>query len=379
MASISFEHVTKAFDRDTLAVRELSLGVPDGEFMVLVGPSGSGKSTALRMVAGLEDVTDGTIRIGERVVNDVAPRDRDIAMVFQNYALYPHMTVRENLGFALRMRRQRRKAIRERVESAAEMLGISELLGRRPRQLSGGQRQRVAMGRAIVREPRAFLMDEPLSNLDAKLRVEMRAYVALLHQRLGTTTLYVTHDQTEAMTMADRVAVMRDGRVEQVDAPRTVYERPANVFVGAFIGSPAMNLARARVDAANGSVIVSLGSHRIRLPEGPLRWHGLGRYLGRDVVLGLRPEGLSESNGGEGIDVEVALAEPLGAETVVHFEVDAEPVRVEEPEGVRFTARLASRTTAGRGDRVRLAIDPTHLHFFDPETEAAETEAAIGS
>ena len=373
MASISFEHVTKAFDRETLAVRELSLGIPDGEFMVLVGPSGSGKSTALRMVAGLEDVTDGTIRIGERVVNDVAPRDRDIAMVFQNYALYPHMTVRQNLGFALRMRRERRSAIRERVQSAADMLGISELLERRPRQLSGGQRQRVAMGRAIVREPRAFLMDEPLSNLDAKLRVEMRAYVARLHQRLGTTTLYVTHDQTEAMTMADRVAVMRDGRIEQVDAPRTVYERPANVFVGSFIGSPAMNLARARVDAANGSVVVSLGSQRIKLPEGPLRWHGLGRYLGRDVVLGLRPEGLLEADGepaGQAIDVDVALAEPLGAETVVHFEVDAEPVR-EGSGPATFTARLGSRTTVGRGDRIRLSVDPTHLHFFDPETEAA--------
>jgi multiple sugar transport system ATP-binding protein len=381
MASISFDRVTKAFDRETVAVRDLTLTIADGEFMVLVGPSGSGKSTALRMVAGLEDVTDGTVRIGERVVNDVAPRDRDIAMVFQNYALYPHMSVRENLGFALRMRRERRNAIRERVDGAARMLGIAELLDRRPRQLSGGQRQRVAMGRAIVREPRAFLMDEPLSNLDAKLRVEMRAYVARLHQRLGTTTLYVTHDQTEAMTMADRVAVMRDGRVEQVATSRTIYERPANVFVAAFIGSPAMNLARATIDAVNGAVVVSLGPHRIRLPE-PLRWHGLGRYLGRDVVLGVRPEGLSEAgdDGDQALDVEVALAEPLGAETVVHFALEAEPVRTEArfpddgeaDEGeAHFTARFGSGATVDRGDRIRLGVDPAHLHFFDPETEAA--------
>jgi multiple sugar transport system ATP-binding protein len=307
-------------------------------------------------------------------------------MVFQSYALYPHMSVEENLGFALKLRGQRRKTIRDRVGKAARMLGIAELLERRPRQLSGGQRQRVAMGRAIVREPRAFLMDEPLSNLDAKLRVEMRAYVARLHQRLGTTTLYVTHDQTEAMTMADRVAVMRDGRVEQVDAPRVIYEHPANVFVAAFIGSPAMNLVRARIEAANGSVVVSVGDGRISLPDGPLRWPGLGRYLGGDVILGIRPEGLSDARAAPAdadrtIEAKIALAEPLGAETVVHFELDAPPVptdaRVEadevasESSRAEFTARLGGQAAVSAGERIPLAIDVTQLHFFDPNTQLA--------
>jgi multiple sugar transport system ATP-binding protein len=367
MASVSFERVTKVFDGGEEAVKELSLGVRDGEFMVLVGPSGSGKSTALRMVAGLEEATDGSIRIGERVVNDVAPRDRDIAMVFQNYALYPHMSVRENIGFPLRLHRVRRREVKTRVGEAADLLGIGELLERRPRQLSGGQRQRVAMGRSIVREPRAFLMDEPLSNLDAKLRVEMRAYIARLHQQLGTTTLYVTHDQTEAMTMADRVAVMRDGRLEQVDLPQAVYERPANVFVAGFIGSPAMNLVRSRLEASNGALYAPLGEHRLLLPDRPLRWSGLGRYVGREVVLGFRPEAVSDAGddvaaAGSTIEVDVALAEPLGAETIVHFDVEG-------AEGLK--ARLDGRTRVAAGQRVRLAVDVERLHFFDPETEAA--------
>jgi multiple sugar transport system ATP-binding protein len=363
MASVSFERVTKVFDGGEVAVKELSLGIRDGEFMVLVGPSGSGKSTALRMVAGLEEATAGTIRIGERIVNDVAPRDRDIAMVFQNYALYPHMSVRENIGFPLRLHRIRRREAKTRVGEAADLLGIGELLDRRPRQLSGGQRQRVAMGRSIVREPRAFLMDEPLSNLDAKLRVEMRAYIARLHQQLGTTTLYVTHDQTEALTMADRVAVMRDGRVEQVDLPQAIYERPANVFVAGFIGSPAMNLVPSRLEAANGSLYASLGEHKLRLPDRPLRWAGLGRYVGREVVLGLRPEALNDAGTADAtIEIDVALAEPLGAETIVHFDAEG-------AEGLK--ARLDGRSRVSAGERIRLAVDLERLHFFDPETEAA--------
>jgi multiple sugar transport system ATP-binding protein len=363
MASVAFDRVTKVFENGEVAVRELSLAVHDGEFLVLVGPSGSGKSTALRMVAGLEEPTAGTIRIGERVVNDVAPRDRDIAMVFQNYALYPHMSVRQNIGFPLRLHGIRRGEMKDRVGQAAGLLGIGELLERRPRQLSGGQRQRVAMGRSIVREPQAFLMDEPLSNLDAKLRVEMRAYIARLHQQLETTTLYVTHDQTEAMTMADRVAVMRDGRIEQVDMPHAIYERPANVFVAGFIGSPAMNLVRSRLDASNGSLYASLGEHRLRLPDRPLRWPGLGRYVGRDVVLGLRPEVLSDAHDtGSVIEIETVLAEPLGAETIVHFDAEgAEDLK----------ARLDGRTKVSAGERVRLGVDVERLHFFDPETEAA--------
>jgi multiple sugar transport system ATP-binding protein len=379
MASISFERVTKVFENGEAAVCDLSLGIHDGEFMVLVGPSGSGKSTALRMVAGLEEATSGTIRIGERVVNDVAPRDRDIAMVFQNYALYPHMSVRENIGFPLRLHRTRRREVKTRVGDAAELLGIAELLERRPRQLSGGQRQRVAMGRSIVREPQAFLMDEPLSNLDAKLRVEMRAYIARLHQRLETTTLYVTHDQTEAMTMADRVAVMRAGRIEQVDVPQAIYARPANVFVAGFIGSPAMNLVHSRLEPVKGSLYASLGEHKVRLPDRPLRWPGLGRYVGRDVVLGIRPEALTDerttatSEPGATIDVEVALAEPLGAETIVHFDAEAATARpdVENGDRAHLTARLDGRSTITAGERLSLAVDVDRVHFFDPETEAA--------
>ena len=365
MASVSFDNVTKVFDNGEVAVRELSLDIHDGEFMVIVGPSGSGKSTALRMVAGLEEPTGGTIRIGDSVVNELAPRDRDIAMVFQNYALYPHMSVRDNLRFPLRLHRVPRNEINERVAQSAELLGIAELLGRRPRQLSGGQRQRVAMGRSIVREPRAFLMDEPLSNLDAKLRVEMRAYIARLHQRLSTTTLYVTHDQTEAMTMADRVAVMRDGRLAQVDAPQAIYERPADVFVAGFIGSPAMNLVHSRVEAENGALYATFGEQRLRLPTTPLRWPGLGRYIGRDVVLGIRPEGLSEIDLGDApatLDVRVALTEPLGAETIVHFDSSAAP---------DLKARLDGRTRVSAGERLPLAVDLDRLHFFDPRTEAA--------
>ena len=288
MAGIVFEGVGKVFPDGTSAVCDLDLAVPDGEFCVLVGPSGSGKSTALRMVAGLEEVTTGTIRIGDRDVTDVAPRDRDIAMVFQSYALYPHMSVESNLGFALKMAGEAKPSIRDRVAAAGDRLGIGELLHRRPRALSGGQRQRVALGRAIVRAPQAFLMDEPLSNLDAKLRVEMRAYIARLHQELGTTVLYVTHDQVEAMTMGDRVAVMRDGRLEQVDTPQALYDRPANLFVAAFIGSPAMNLVRGRLEEDGGRLAVWLGAHRIALPGARPELYA---RASEDVIVGHPPRG----------------------------------------------------------------------------------------
>jgi multiple sugar transport system ATP-binding protein len=375
MASISFSKVAKVFPDGTRAVDDLDLEVADGGFTVLVGPSGSGKSTALRMVAGLEEATSGTIRIADRVVNDVAPKDRDIAMVFQSYALYPHMSVEDNLGFALKMQGVPRKS---RVVSVARRLGIGEQLARRPRQLSGGQRQRVALGRAIVREPQAFLMDEPLSNLDAKLRVEMRAYIARLHQELGTTTLYVTHDQTEAMTMGDRVAVMRDGRLEQVDAPQALYDRPANLFVAAFIGSPAMNLLRGRLELVDGRVQAVLGRQRFVLPDEALDARPvLGGWVDEDVVIGIRPETLFLADGP--LDLEVVLVEALGSDLLVHLRTEAPRVTVadafdgEEEAGLeaRLTARLPPHVDVRAGERLRLGVDMQRLHVFDPETGLA--------
>ena len=372
MASIRFSEVSKVFPDGTAAVDALDLEVADGGFTVLVGPSGSGKSTALRMVAGLEEATSGTIRIADRVVNDVAPRDRDIAMVFQSYALYPHMTVEDNLGFALKMRGSRDPG---RVASVAGRLGIGEQLLRRPRQLSGGQRQRVALGRAIVRQPAAFLMDEPLSNLDAKLRVEMRAYIARLHQELGTTTLYVTHDQTEAMTMGDRVAVMRDGRLEQVDAPQVLYDRPANLFVAAFIGSPAMNLLRGRLEYVEGRVRAVVGSSRLVLPDSLAS--SVGGWVDEDVVIGIRPECLRA--GGRDLALEVVLVEALGSDLLVHLKTDAPRVTVsdafdgEDDAGLeaRITARLPPDVRVAVGDRLSLGVDMTRLHVFDPATGLA--------
>jgi multiple sugar transport system ATP-binding protein len=378
MASIHFEDVGKTFPEGSVALEDFDLDVEDGEFMVLVGPSGSGKSTALRIVAGLEDATSGTIRIGDRVVNDIEPKDRDIAMVFQSYALYPHMSVEDNMGFPLRMRGENRPAIRDEVGHAAARLGIDKLLGRRPRQLSGGQRQRVALGRAIVRDPQAFLMDEPLSNLDAKLRVEMRAYVAQLHQRLAKTVLYVTHDQVEAMTMGDRVAILRDGRLEQVDAPQVLYDRPATLFVGSFIGSPAMNLLRGRVVEGG---LMQLGSSRLSLPAGRAELRG-------DVVVGIRPEALRPCppDRADALEGEVMLAESLGSDVLAHVEVDAPAVLVGEqldaarelhggngalPERARLTARLPPSVPVETGAPLRLEVDPAGIHFFDPHTERA--------
>ena len=349
-----------------MAVAALDLDVEDGEFLVLVGPSGSGKTTVLRMVGGLEETTAGTIRIGGRDVTGLAPRDRDIAMVFQTYALYPHMSVAENMAFGLKLRKTPKAEIRRRVTETAALLGLSDLLDRKPRALSGGQRQRVAMGRAIVREPAAFLMDEPLSNLDAKLRVQMRAEITRLHQRLGTTTLYVTHDQTEAITMADRVAVMHDGHLQQLDTPAALYDDPVNVFVAGFIGSPAMNLVPASLSAADGRVIASFGGHRLAVPEAVLDRRPGARGVvaaGGEATLGIRPEDIEDAEFASGagpdelLDVTVDLAEPLGAETIAHFE--AVP-------GVPFTARLSPRTSVRAGRPVKLAVDVGRLHLFDP-------------
>src|SRR4051794_15833474 len=388
MAAIVFEGVRKVFDDGTVAVEALDLEIADGEFMVLVGPSGSGKSTALRMLAGLEDSTSGTIRIGDRVVDDLEPKDRDLAMVFQSYALYPHMTVADNLGFALKMRGTPADEIRSRVERVAHRLGIDELLRRRPRQLPGGQRQRVGVGRAIARAPAAFLMDEPLSNLDAKLRVEMRAYLGRLHQELGTTTVYVTHDQTEAMTMGDRVAVMRDGRLEQCAPPQALYDQPANVFVAGFMGSPAMNLLRAELhaDPDDEGYELALGSQRLRLPSTVLAQRpGLAAYAGREVIVGVRPECVARSpNGpvaGRTLELDVALTEALGADVLVHADVDAPIVLTGRREAVdddvpddglaRMTLRLPGATSIRPGTRMRAIVDVERLHFFDPETEQA--------
>jgi multiple sugar transport system ATP-binding protein len=393
MADLRFSELTKAFDGGALAVDSVDLQIADGEFMVLVGPSGSGKTTVLRLTAGLEEVTKGEIAIAGRVVNRLHPMDRDIAMVFQNYALYPHMTVSENMGFGLKLRHTKKSEIKARVGQAANTLGLSDLLKRKPGQLSGGQRQRVAMGRAIVREPAVFLMDEPLSNLDAKLRVQMRAEIQRIQHRLGTTTIYVTHDQTEAMTMGDRVAVMRQGRLVQVDTPQALYDRPVDLFVAGFIGSPAMNLVRARLRASNGSLLAEVGSRTLELPKDTLPASVAGRD-GREVIVGIRPEHLEDAdltpaNGRLVLEAPVTLAEPVGAEVIAHFELDTPPVltkdtielardvddlnatQSDDAGRVSCTARQNPRTKASRGDLLRLAVDPRSLYFFDPETETA--------
>jgi ABC-type sugar transport system ATPase subunit len=373
VARVWFEDVTKVFPGPVVAVRDLSLDVEDGEFLILVGPSGCGKSTALRMVAGLERISSGTISIDGRVMNDVPPKDRDIAMVFQNYALYPHMTVSKNLAFGLRHRRTPRDEIRQRVEEISRMLGIEELLDRRPGQLSGGQRQRVAMGRALVREPAVFLLDEPLSNLDAKLRVEMRAELHRLQDRIGVTTIYVTHDQVEAMTLGDRIAVLSDGVLQQIGKPQEVYDQPDNVFVAGFIGSPSMNLLRGRVDGNSvcaGALQLAKGSE---LPDG-------------DVIVGFRPEALvpvSEGRDGPSFEVLVDVVEPLGDEVLVHGSVPAEQALVpsadgEEPElgghtqeGASVTLRLAPDQRPRAGSGLRVALASKDLRLFDPRTGLA--------
>jgi multiple sugar transport system ATP-binding protein len=382
MATVSMDQLNKVYSNGFHAVKDLSLSVGDGEFMVLVGPSGCGKTTALRMVAGLEDITTGVLRIGDREVNDVTPKDRDIAMVFQNYALYPHMTVAENIGFALKLRKLPKSEISAKVTQTAEILGLTEWIDRKPGQLSGGQRQRVAMGRAIVREPSVFLMDEPLSNLDAKLRVQMRAEVSRIQRRLGVATIYVTHDQTEAMTMGDRVAVMRSGLLQQVDNPQVLYDRPDNIFVAAFIGSPAMNLYEASV--GDGARSVQIGSQRVELPDTVLLAHSeLPSYAGRSVVVGLRPEHLPAAAAhptGPTLTGDVDLVEALGSELIVHFTIDAKRVMAEGAQAAdaeaavisgEGVARVDPRTQVKAGERLTFGIDTDGMQFFDPDTGAA--------
>jgi multiple sugar transport system ATP-binding protein len=387
MSVVQLDRVSKVYPNGTHAVSELSLSIEDGEFMVLVGPSGCGKTTALRMVAGLEEVTSGAIRIGDRTVTELAPKDRDIAMVFQNYALYPHMTVGANIGFPLQLHHVPKEEIHRRVSEAGKLLGLEQLLDRKPSQLSGGQRQRVAMGRAIVREPSVFLMDEPLSNLDAKLRVQMRAEVARLQRRVGVTTCYVTHDQTEAMTMGDRVAVMRAGLLEQVDSPQALYDDPDSLFVGAFIGSPSMNLYEGGlVTSGDGQASIDLGGQVLDLPATALPERpGLRAYKDRRVVVGIRPEDLSEEDGASGsegdrLKADVLLVESLGSESLVHFdlglpifEVEGTRSAVEDASdiaphlvGVGGTARFGPRTAVEVGTTISMRVASERLHFFDP-------------
>jgi len=382
MATIALEQINKLYPNGFHAVKDLDLDVRDGEFMVLVGPSGCGKTTALRMVAGLEEISSGTLAIGGKVVNDVTPKDRDIAMVFQNYALYPHMTVGDNIGFALKMRKLSKPEIAAKVKETADILGLSDWLDRKPGQLSGGQRQRVAMGRAIVREPSVFLMDEPLSNLDAKLRVQMRAEVQRIQRRINVATMYVTHDQVEAMTMGDRVAVMRAGVLQQVDQPQVLYDHPDNLFVAAFIGSPAMNLYEAAV--TEGARSFRLGSQDIELPASVRAARpGLASYAGQKVVVGLRPEHLpAAGNGAAGPTLvgTVDLIEALGSELMVHFTIDARRVRAEgvasaDEEAVteagEGVARVDPVSPVKVGERATFAIKADGIQFFDPGTGEA--------
>jgi multiple sugar transport system ATP-binding protein len=392
---VTFTDVGKVYPDGTRAVSDMDLEIDEGEFMVLVGPSGCGKTTALRMVAGLEDISEGSIKIGDRVVNHVPARDRDIAMVFQSYALYPHLTVYDNIAFGLRLRGTKKDEIDKRVRDAARILALDEFLDRKPRALSGGQRQRVAMGRAIVREPAAYLMDEPLSNLDAKLRVHMRAEIASLQTQLGVTTIYVTHDQVEAMTMGDRVAVMRKGELQQVAPPQELYERPVNLFVGGFIGSPAMNMVEATIERRDGSYVANVGSQGLTLGEEVVKSRpALEKYAGRKVILGIRPEALEDARlepeipDDRQIKGVVVLREPLGSEIVAHFEVDAPPALTEDvrelardvgqesklqaadPESGKTTmvGRFGPRSRVKNGDKIDVAVDTSGVHLFDIES-----------
>ena len=393
MAEIVLEDVWKVYPDGTEAVRSVDLDIHDGEFMVLVGPSGCGKTTALRMVAGLEAISKGTVRIGDKVVNDVPPKDRDIAMVFQSYALYPHMTVYDNMGFGLKLQKVPKEEIDKRVRDAAGILGLEDFLKRKPKALSGGQRQRVAMGRAIVRHPQAFLMDEPLSNLDAKLRVQMRSEIARIQRDLGVTTIYVTHDQVEAMTMGDRVAVIRKGLLQQADTPQTLYDHPINLFVAGFIGSPAMNLVEANLAATDGTMAVEVGGFRLAVPEDvPAARPDLKKYAGKKIVLGIRPEDMEDASlvadapTDRRMSSTVGLREALGSDVLVHFTIKApgavtEDVRelasdvgqealaaveqVAQQGESNFIARLSPRTRAREGDPIELVVDTRRLHFFD--------------
>ncbi|HKF13762.1 MAG TPA: sn-glycerol-3-phosphate ABC transporter ATP-binding protein UgpC [Gaiellaceae bacterium] len=407
MAEVEFSDVAKVFPDGTRAVSDLNLRTRDGEFMVLVGPSGCGKTTALRMVAGLEEISEGEIKIGDRVVNEVPSRDRDIAMVFQSYALYPHLTVYDNIAFSLRLRKERKAEIDKRVREAARILDLEALLDRKPRALSGGQRQRVAMGRAIVRQPAAFLMDEPLSNLDAKLRVQMRAEISKLQRDIGVTTIYVTHDQVEAMTMGERVAVMRRGELQQVAPPQELYDRPRNLFVGGFIGSPAMNLLEATLERTNGSLAAILGSEKLRLGDELVAARpALKDYEGRPVVIGIRPEQLEDPAIARDVPEdsrlrgEVELREALGSELMVHFRVAAAPAMTEEVKELAEDAgttvedlgggderstvvvgRFSPDSKISEGETAEVAVDTRSVHFFDPENGMAiyDTDTTKGA
>jgi multiple sugar transport system ATP-binding protein len=396
VAAVTFTDVSKVFADGTRAVSDLDLEAQDGEFMVLVGPSGCGKTTALRMVAGLEDISEGEIKIGDHVVNDVSPKDRDIAMVFQTYALYPHLTVYDNIAFSLRLRKAKKAEVDRRVREAAKVLGLDPFLDRKPRALSGGQRQRVAMGRAIVRQPQAFLMDEPLSNLDAKLRVQMRAEISRLQRELGVTTIYVTHDQVEAMTMGDRVAVMRKGMLQQVAPPQELYDHPDNLFVGGFIGSPAMNLVEAQLERANGSLTAILGDQQLALGDEVLRARpALKAFEGKNIVLGIRPEHLEDAALASDVAAdrrlrgEVELTEALGSELMVHFKINAPPALTEDvkelaadvgddaiaeleeasaEQQMNMVGRFAVESRVREGETAEVAVDTRALHFFDPDS-----------
>ena len=387
MGAIDIKSAGKIYPNGTRALEDVNITINDGEFVVLVGPSGCGKTTLLRMVAGLEDITEGEISIGDKTVNDVAPKDRDIAMVFQNYALYPHMSVFDNMAFSLKLRKLPKDEIEQKVKEAAKTLEISELLDRKPKALSGGQRQRVAMGRAIVRNPQAFLMDEPLSNLDAKLRVQMRAELGQLHTQLQTTTLYVTHDQVEAMTMGDRVAVIRKGELQQIDTPREIYLKPKNIFVAGFIGSPSMNFVYANVGVNKSSIQLNFGNDQIEYKGKKLG--ELKAFENKEIVMGIRPEAFEDGNYAnasefsESIKVSVSLLEQLGSDSYIHFYKDIKPVQTEAIEEIladegedlsvlgdntKFIARINPNSTVVEGKEIELKIDPSKLHFFDPET-----------
>ena len=387
MGAIDIKSAGKIYPNGTRALEDVNITINDGEFVVLVGPSGCGKTTLLRMVAGLEDITEGEISIGDKTVNDVAPKDRDIAMVFQNYALYPHMSVFDNMAFSLKLRKLPKDEIDQKVKDAAKTLEISELLDRKPKALSGGQRQRVAMGRAIVRNPQAFLMDEPLSNLDAKLRVQMRAELGQLHTQLQTTTLYVTHDQVEAMTMGDRVAVIRKGELQQIDTPREIYLKPKNIFVAGFIGSPSMNFVYANVGVNKSSIQLNFGNDQIEYKGEKLG--ELRSFENKEIVMGIRPEAFEDGNYAnasefsESIKVSVSLLEQLGSDSYIHFYKDIKPVQTEAIEEIladdgedisilgdntKFIARINPNSTVAEGEEIELKIDPSKLHFFNPDT-----------
>ncbi len=387
MGAIDIKSAGKIYPNGTRALEDVSITINDGEFVVLVGPSGCGKTTLLRMVAGLEDITEGEIAIGDKTVNEVAPKDRDIAMVFQNYALYPHMSVFDNMAFSLKLRKLPKNEIEKKVKDAAKTLEISELLDRKPKALSGGQRQRVAMGRAIVRNPQAFLMDEPLSNLDAKLRVQMRAELGQLHTQLQTTTLYVTHDQVEAMTMGDRVAVIRKGELQQIDTPREIYSNPRNIFVAGFIGSPSMNFVYTKIKSTKDSIELNFGDNQITYRDE--KKEKLKSFENKEIVLGIRPEAFedghfaNQSDYSESIKVKVSLLEQLGSDSYVHFYKDIKPVQTEAIEEIladegeditvlgdktKFIARINPNSTVTEGEEIELKINPSKLHFFDPES-----------